>query len=108
MGELVMEIWRDNFIAGQTGKLHTLRVPYESTPQLAIPTLPETVASPPQHVQFGGVSMMNLTYNIVQQMMNSKLAKYVDPAERTQPKVVVTSVAAESPSGIDGSIAPGF
>lgn len=98
---LALQVWRGN-------KLVDLEVKYDSTPQLAVPQVPETVLSLPQSISFGGVAMMNLTYNLVQNMMNSRLAKYMDPAERETPAVVVVGVDAASPAGIDGSIGPGF
>lgn len=99
--ELNLEVWRGD-------ELKQFQVTYDATPELAVPQIPETVAFPPQFVSFGGVAMMNLTYNIVQSMINSRLAKYVDPRERETAAVVVVGIDAESPAGIDGSVSPGY
>lgn len=98
---LALEVWRGE-------ELKRFEITYDSTPEFAVPRIPETVVAPPKFVSFGGVAMMNLTYNIVESMINSRLAKYVDPAERENPAVVIVGVTAESPAGIDGSISPGF
>jgi S1-C subfamily serine protease len=98
---LNIEVWREK-------QLIALQVKYDSTPQLAVPQVPETVVSPPQSMSFGGIAMMNLTYNLVEAMINSRLAKYMDPVERQTSAVVIVGVDAESPAGIDGSVHPGF
>jgi S1-C subfamily serine protease len=101
LDQLTLEVWRGD-------KVQELSVAYDSTPELDVPKIPETVQSPPQSVSFGGVAMMNLTLNLVETMFNSHLAKYTDPNERLEPAVVIVGVDAASPAGCDGSIHQGF
>eukprot|EP00658_Telonema_sp_P-2_P001041 TRINITY_DN1038_c0_g1_i2.p1 TRINITY_DN1038_c0_g1~~TRINITY_DN1038_c0_g1_i2.p1 ORF type:complete len:784 (-),score=206.35 TRINITY_DN1038_c0_g1_i2:295-2601(-) len=99
--QLQLSVWREN-------ELHDLNTVYTSTSLLDVPRVLETVASNPQAVSFAGVSMMNLTENIVDAMLNPTLARFLDPDERLEAYVVVVHVAADSPAGIDGSIQPGM
>eukprot|EP00656_Telonema_subtile_P011004 TRINITY_DN1538_c0_g1_i2.p1 TRINITY_DN1538_c0_g1~~TRINITY_DN1538_c0_g1_i2.p1 ORF type:complete len:593 (-),score=206.99 TRINITY_DN1538_c0_g1_i2:260-2038(-) len=99
--ELSLHVWRGD-------KLVELQVVYDSTPALAVPQIPETVNAAPYSVAFAGVTMMNLTYNILEAMFNARLAKFVDPVERLTPHVLVVNVDANSPAGIDGSISQGY
>merc|ERR1711865_231076 len=105
--ELVLEVWRGSSSAGAAGTALNLTVTYDSTPPLAVPDVPETVATPPQNVQFGGLAIMNLTTNLVETMVNSKTARFLDPSERSSEHLIVVDVVAESPAGIDGTVSPG-
>jgi hypothetical protein len=100
-------VWRGSIVPGVPGAALDLTVKYDSTPPLAVPDVPETVATPPQNVQFGGISMMNLTTNLVSAMVNSKTARFLDPTECTEQHLIVVDVVAESPAGLDGTVAPG-
>jgi len=104
---LHLEVWRGSSSPGIESQALDLTVNYDSTPPLAVPDVPETVATPPQNVQFGGVAIMNLTTNLVETMVNSKTARFLDPSERTNEHLIVVDVVAESPAGIDGTVSPG-
>ena len=105
--DLSLQVWRGSAVPGVPAAALDLTVQYDSTPPLAVPDVPETVATPPQNVQFGGVSMVNLTTNLVSAMVNSKTARFLDPTECTEQHLIIVDVVAESPAGLDGTVAPG-
>merc|ERR1712028_97090 len=105
--DLTLQVWRGSANPQVEGQCLDLTVTYDSTPPLAVPDVPETVATPPQNVQFGGVAIMNLTTNLVETMVNSKTARFLDPSERSSEHLIVVDVVAESPAGIDGTVSPG-
>jgi hypothetical protein len=105
--ELQLEVWRGSATPdGEAGSLD-LTVPYDSTPALAVPTIPETVGTPPQHVSIGGIAMMNLTSNLVEAFVNSKTARFLDPSECMDEHLLIVDVVAESPAGLDGTVGRG-
>jgi S1-C subfamily serine protease len=104
--QMVLGVWRH----GENSML-SLRTKYDETPTFAVPYIYEPLLNKPKFQIFAGVVLMELSVNIIEVMLQTNVAeliKYMRPANRLQPAVIVAGVLPGSLASLDGSIKPGL
>merc|ERR1719305_1996748 len=104
--DLSLGVWRKS-----SQEMLTLTAMYDETPPFAVPYIYEPILHKPKYEIFAGIVFMELVENLVETLLDSNVAeliKYMEPANRASPAVIIAGVLPGSLADLDGSVKEGM
>jgi len=102
--DITFSVYRSS--TGGTGSLMTLTAPYKFTKRPNVHFLYEPIVERPKFVTFAGFVFMKLNLNLVEKHMENnpkELVKYMDPVNRGEDRVIISSLEPASLAHKDGA-----